>query len=90
MPAKETAPRTGLSRRNMLLSGGGLLAAGALGGWKWWHGYPDLVMADMAARSEAELFERGLVNVEHSGWTRTEGLAQLGPTCRIGSIPMSW
>jgi len=79
IPAKETAPRTGLSRRNLLLAGGGLLAAGALGGWKWWHRYPDLFMADLAARSEAELFERGLVNVEHSGWTRPEGLAQAWP-----------
>ncbi|WP_374529736.1 NAD(P)/FAD-dependent oxidoreductase [Novosphingobium sp.] len=73
MTSKDSAPSRKTSRRNLLLAGGGLAAAGALGGWKWWHGYPDLIKADAAASSEADLFERGLIGVEHSGWTKPEG-----------------
>lgn len=79
MDTPSSKGRSGLSRRRAVLVGGGLIAAGAVGGWRWWEGYPELIRADREASGEAELFDRGLIGIEHSGWTRPEGLAPAFP-----------
>lgn len=61
--------QTKLRRRALLTGGAVTLGAGLLGA-RWWKGYPDLLTADAAAQNEADLFERGLIAVERSGWTR--------------------
>lgn len=67
------------NRRHILLGGTGLAAAGALGGWHWWEGYPDLQSADHAATTLDAQFDLGLVGIDQSGWTRPEGLAPVWP-----------
>ena len=70
--------KTKLRRRALLTGGAVTLGAGLLGA-RWWKGYPDLISADAAAESEADLFERGLIGVERSGWTLTQGVAPAYP-----------
>lgn len=64
-----------ISRRT-LLAGTSAVVAGVAGiaGARWWGGEPPVAEADRAARSEADLFDRGLVPVERSGWTMPEGV----------------
>lgn len=64
--------------RRTLLAGSGAVAAAGAAGW-WWGGEPNLPAADRAVRSPREIFDRGLVGIEHSGWTRPEGLAPAYP-----------
>ena len=68
-----------LPRRKLLLAGAGTAAAGAAGA-HWWYGAPALVEGDRAARDRVALFDRGLVPVDLSGWTRPEGLKPAYPT----------
>lgn len=70
--------KTKLRRRALLTGGAVTLGAGLLGA-RWWKGYPDLLTADSAARTDAELFERGLIGVERSGWTMPQGVAHAYP-----------
>ena len=65
-----------ISRRT-LLAGTSAVVAGVAGiaGARRWGGEPPVAEADRAARSEADLFDRGLVPVERSGWTMPEGVA---------------
>ncbi len=63
-------------RRNVLYASALTLGAAALGGRRWLKGgKSSLVEADEAAHSERELFDRGLVDIARSGWTRPEGPA---------------
>lgn len=64
--------------RRTLLAGTAAVAAGAAGAW-WWGGEPPVPKADRAARTEGQLFERGLIGIERSGWTRPEGVAAPWP-----------
>lgn len=62
-----------LSRRK-LLAGATLTAAATAGGATWFRsGNRPIPEADRAANTEHELFDRGLVPVERSGWTMPEG-----------------
>lgn len=72
--------------RRTLLAGTGAVAAAAATA-RWWGGEPCIPDADRAARSDSELFDRGLVGIERSGWTMPEGLAASWPklTADIGA-----
>jgi glycine/D-amino acid oxidase-like deaminating enzyme len=62
--------------RRMLLAVTGVAAAGVAGvsAARWWGGEPPLADADRAAHSAHDLFDRGLVPLERSGWTMPEGV----------------
>lgn len=62
-----------LSRRK-LLAGTGTVAAAGAAGWWWWRDEPPLAAADRAARTAHEIYDRGIVPVERSGWTMPEGV----------------
>lgn len=54
--------------------GGAALGAGLAAGRRWWTRQNALVEADRFAKSERDLFDRGLVGVERSGWTQPHGV----------------
>ena len=54
--------------RRALIAGAGL-AGGAILTHRWWNGAPAIIEADHAAKG-ADLYERGLIEIEHSGWTK--------------------
>ena len=57
-----------------------MAAAGAAGGALWWQApEPPLAEADARAATLEAMFDRGLVEVTRSGWTRPEGLAPPWP-----------
>lgn len=64
--------------RRTLLAGTGAVAATAATAW-WWGGEPRVPEADRAAKSDSELFDRGLVGIDRSGWTMPDGLAPAWP-----------
>ena len=64
-----------ISRRTLLAGTGIAIAGAGIAGTRWWGGEPPLAVGDRSAHTTAELFDRGLVPVETSGWTLPEGVA---------------
>lgn len=64
-----------MSRRRWVV-GSSVAVAGVAGiaAARWWRGEPPLAEADRGARSEADLFDRGLVPVQRSGWPMPQGV----------------
>lgn len=61
--------------RRALLGSAAVATAGAAAGYAWWHGgNAPIAEADRAARTPHEIYDRGLIGVEHSGWTMPEGV----------------
>lgn len=66
-----------ITRRRLIGSGAGLLLAGTAVGAYLSEGTP--IRKDRKAKSEAEIYARGLVPIEKSGWTQPEGVAAPWP-----------
>lgn len=63
-----------MGRVGILVGAGGVaLGAGLAAGRRWWNKNDALVAADRSAASERDLFDRGLIGVERSGWTQPHG-----------------
>lgn len=67
-------------KRRQVLAGTGLVAAAAATGFAWPKQWQPLVEADNAARDTHQLFDRGLVSLDSSGWTKPEGIQSNYPS----------